>query len=69
MADPLVTTDAGWAGVASDGYLIVLDGNAGNPDPVDGYVGITDGGAFECSDTGGPYSGGTTAGCNPQPPA
>ena len=66
-ADPLLCTDAGCAGVAADGWILVLDGAVGNPDPADGFVGITDGGAIDCDNEGGPYTAGTPldAGCNP----
>lgn len=55
-ADPILCLDIGCAGVGADGYIIVLDGAAGNPDPIDGYIGIGDGWSFACDDEDGPYT-------------
>lgn len=66
-AAPALCTEIGCAGVAADGYIIVLDGDPANPDPIDGFIGVTDGGGIDCDGEGGPYTTGTPqdAGCNP----
>lgn len=66
-AAPAYCNEAGCAGVAADGYVVVLDGDPGNPDPIDGFIGVTDGGGVDCDSEGGPYTAGTPtdAGCNP----
>lgn len=55
-ANSALNTPIGNLGVNQDGYIVVADGNSGNPDPLDGYIGISDDpgcvGAFD----GGPYN-------------
>ncbi len=64
-----VCVPGGCLGVNDAGYVVVGDGDASNPDPADGYAGITGGGSFDCGDEGGPYSGTpVTPGCNPSAP-
>lgn len=50
-ADP-VCTDAGCVTAGEGGYVLVLDGAAGNPDPADGFISVSDGGQV-CSDDNG----------------
>lgn len=47
-----VPTPLGTATVNEGGYAVVLDGNADNPDPGDGFISVSDGGQV-CSDDNG----------------
>ncbi|HWH45095.1 MAG TPA: hypothetical protein VNT32_10220 [Thermoleophilaceae bacterium] len=51
-ADP-VDTPVGTLTVNEGGYVLLADGNADNPDPVDGYVSVTEGNAC-VNDAGNP---------------
>lgn len=71
-----LNTPAGNAAVGSNGYIVMLDGNSANPDPLDGYVGVDDEGGLQCGAQGGPFNddGSNNAlhvdnGCNPEAPA
>ncbi len=60
-ANSTLNTPAGNISVAQDGYILMLDGNSGNPDPLDGYVGISDDPACVGAFDGGPYNDDGTA--------
>ncbi len=52
-ADP-VQTPLGSASVNEGGYILVLDGTADNPDPLDGYISVDQNGKACASDEGTP---------------
>jgi hypothetical protein len=64
-------TPLGTATVNESGYVVLLDGDAGNPAPLGGYLGVTTDGGVDCGDNAAaqPGSAGFAHGCNPQPPA
>lgn len=64
-----VCTDLACHAVAADGYLVVLDGAAGNPDPADGYVVVEGDGTACAAFAGGPYSDTTPNDGNPRSPS
>jgi hypothetical protein len=47
-----VCTDVGCVTVNEGGYALILDGAAGNPDPLDGYISVSGGGQLCADDTG-----------------
>lgn len=47
-----VCTPAGCATVNEGGYAVVLDGDAANPDPADGFISVSNGGEV-CADDNG----------------
>lgn len=51
-ADP-VDTPVGSVTVNEGGYVLLADGNADNPDPIDGYVSVTEGNVC-ANDAGNP---------------
>lgn len=55
-----VCTPAGCATVNEGGYMLVLDGAAGNPDPADGFVSVSNSGRV-CSDDNGTADDGNAA--------
>ncbi len=50
-ADP-IETPIGTVAVNEGGYLLNADGDAGNPDPADGFVSVSDSGQV-CADDNG----------------
>ena len=59
-----VATPIGTAYVNEGGYAVFADGDAGNPDPVDGYASVSDGGTICADDNGGWGSPGTSPTCS-----
>jgi hypothetical protein len=51
MADP-TCTPAGCVTAGEGGYVAVLDGDAANPDPADGFISVSEGGQV-CADDNG----------------
>jgi hypothetical protein len=59
MAAP-TCTPAGCVTVNEGGYVLVLDGDAANPDPGDGFISVSSGGRV-CSDDNGTADDGNAA--------
>lgn len=59
-----VATPIGTAYVNEGGYVVFADGDAGNPDPVDGYISVSSGGRVCADDNGGWGSDGTSPTCS-----
>lgn len=59
-ADPVCDVPLGCVTVGEGGYVLVLDGAEGNPDPADGFVSVSDDGQI-CSDDNGTADDGNPA--------
>lgn len=64
-----IDTPIGSVGVNDSGYLVYADGNASNPDPVDGHISVSSSGKACADDNGGPTDptnpNGTSPSCTP----
>lgn len=57
-----VCTAAGCATANEGGYVVVLDGDAANPDPADGFISVSNGGQVCADDNGTADDGDATNG-------
>ena len=59
-AEPVCDVPIGCVTVNEGGYVLVLDGDAANPDPADGFISVSDDGQI-CSDDNGTADDGNPA--------
>jgi hypothetical protein len=62
-------TDLGCSSIGGGGYVLVVDGAAGNPDPADGYILVEADGRVCFADMDGPYSDTSPDDGNPRAPS